>query len=70
MAEILDNQVSKLKDTSKQRLFDKTECLLLKTCIDLMGQKLDEELEDIIITNRTILSDIEKQELLRTATLN
>ena len=70
LAEILEEQVQILKDTSSVRQFDKTECILLKLCMDLVDKKLDNELEGIVITSRMIQSDEEKQTLLQLAMKN
>ena len=69
MLEILNEQVKHLKVVSSARLFDKTECILLKTCMELSDKKLD-TLEEMAITNRVIMSEEEKRQLLVTATLN
>ena len=69
LAEILEEQVQKLKDVSTARMFDKNEILLLKTCIELHDKKLD-SLEGIDVVSRVIQSDEEKRQLLITALKN
>ena len=69
LAEILEEQVQKLKDISTARLFDKTEVLLLKTCMELHDKKLD-TLEDIEVVSRVIQSDKEREQLLLMALKN
>jgi len=69
LLEILGEQVQRLKDVSENRTLDKTECLLLKLCMDLHATKLD-VLESFPVISRTIQSEEERQSLLALALKN
>lgn len=70
LAEILAGQVHKLRDISTARVLDKSECLLLKTCMELYDKKLDTDAAEDTILMNPIASEEEKRKLLELALKN